>query len=101
MADTDNTPITDEEAAQMRAQLQQYDAAQAAAVAADRAAKLKPLTDMLAADYWTDLRANIGSVAKAMVDESFYDQLRALDTISGNLASIVAGSVAPPAPPAS
>lgn len=100
MADTPNSeagPMNDDEAAAMQAQVDAYKAAKAKQAEDARATKLKPLTDLLGSEAWATFRAQIGAATTAAIGESFYDSVRALDVISGN----IAGLIAPPAAAAS
>lgn len=93
MAEADNSetaPMNDDQAAAMQAQVDAYKAAKAKQAADARSTKLKPLTDLLASDAWSTFRAQIGTATTAAIGESFYDSVRALDVISGNIAAQVA-----------
>lgn len=97
MAEADNSdtaPMNDDQAAEMQAQVDAYKAAKAKQAADARASKLKPLTDLLGSDAWSTFRAQIGAASIASIGEPFYDGVRALEVISGNIAA----QVTPPAP---
>ena len=89
---TSPAPLTDAEAAEMQERLDAYRASRAAAAAADRAAKLKPLTDLLGSEAWTELRSQLAAAETASQGEPFFDQVRALNVISGNLSNQVASA---------
>ena len=93
MSDQSETPPTStlspEQAAEMQEQLAQYLAQQASEAAAARAEKLKPLTDLFSSDAWNELRGVVSTTSREMIDEPFFDTLRALDTITGLLPSLV------------
>lgn len=81
----------------MRAAADSFYAQQAADAAAARALKIKPLTDLLGSDTWTAFRTAIAAAETAAQGEVFFDQVRALNLISGNLAGQVASATAPTA----
>lgn len=87
--------MTDDEYAALRQQLAAETMRRATAAAAERTAKLKPLTDLIASDAWAAFRAQIGGAATAAIGEVYYDQVRALDVISGNLGNQIPAATAP------
>lgn len=90
MSDTpDETPLTPEQADAMEQRLMQYRMEQSQKVAADRAAKLKPLTDFVASPEFDYVRTNAPLLARQFTDEPFYDTARLLGQLAANLANDV------------
>ncbi|HEU4958959.1 MAG TPA: hypothetical protein VFT56_01010 [Sphingomonas sp.] len=77
---TDPAQMTAEQAAAAQEVLDAYQAAQAAALAADRAAFLQPLTDLLAMPEYAAVKTAVLAIGSQFDNEAFAPHLNCLKT---------------------
>jgi hypothetical protein len=97
MADDANPPMTDDQYDAMKAQVDTETARRNAAAAAARAAKLKPLTGLVASDAFTAMRAMLPDAITAAQGEPALVQVNSLQSILSNLAALYPAPSAPAA----